>query len=81
MNYMENIYITNSQYVEEYILLLTFSDGLKKEVNLDPYLDQPIFKPLKDKLIFQGFSLNPFTVEWDNGADFSPEFLYSIGKT
>ena len=78
---MENIYITHSSYVEDYILLLTFNNGIKKEVNLEPYLDQPIFEPLKDKLVFRNFTLNPFTIQWENGADFSPEFLYSIGKT
>jgi hypothetical protein len=78
---MENICVTHSQYLSDFTLLLTFNDGTTKEVNLESYLDQPIFEVLKDKNYFKKFSLNPFTIEWDNGADFAPEFLYSIGTS
>lgn len=49
-------------------------------VDLEAYLDKPIFLPLNDKTYFKNFKLNPFTIEWDNGADFAPEFLFRIGE-
>ena len=24
--------------------------------------------------------MNPFTIEWENGADFSPDYLYRLAK-
>lgn len=49
-------------------------------VDLEEYLDKPIFLPLNDKTYFKNFKMNPFTIEWENGADFVPEFLYRIGE-
>ena len=39
-----------------------------------------IFEPLKNKDFFKTFTLNPFTIEWSNGADFAPEFLCETGQ-
>lgn len=37
-----------------------------------------VFEPLKDPAFFRRVRLNPETgtVEWPNGADLAPEFLY-----
>jgi hypothetical protein len=77
---MELISITNAEYIGDYKLHLVFDDGTSKSVNLEQYLDKPIFKPLINKDYFKSFKLNSFTIEWSNGADFAPEFLYSISK-
>ncbi|TRX36605.1 DUF2442 domain-containing protein [Flavobacterium sp. ZT3R18] len=34
-----------------------------------------MFEPLKEIDNFGKFKLNSWTLEWENGADFSPEFL------
>ena len=47
-------------------------------VDLENNLDKKIFEPLKDKSFFKNFNLNNWTIEWENGADFSPEFLHDI---
>jgi len=77
---METIYVTSAEYLGEYKLLVHFNDGEIKVVDLGNYLDKPVFQILKDKSYFEDFQLNPFTVEWKNGADFAPEFLYQIGE-
>ena len=77
---MKNIYILSANYKGGYKLHLVFNDGTALTADLKDHLDKPIFKPLKDIDYFKSFKLNSFTVEWDNGADFSPEFLYDLRK-
>ena len=75
---MEPISIIEAKYLGGYRLQLTFNDGLTQEVDLKDELWGEVFEPLKDLENFRDFTLNPFTIEWKNGADFSPEFLYRL---
>lgn len=77
---MEILWVTYAVHLEGYKLKLEFNNGKTKEVDLKNYLNKPIFKPLNDMEYFTKFKLNPFTIEWENGADFAPEFLYKNGK-
>ena len=74
-------FVKDAAYVSEYKLLLTFEDGVVKLVDLEPYLDEGIFEPLKDINYFKTVHVNPDidTIVWDNNADVSPDFLYEIG--
>jgi hypothetical protein len=76
---MDIIWIVSAKYISDYSIMLTFNDGMHKRVDLKDHLNKPIFEPLRDKKVFAQFSMNAFTIEWDNGADFAPEFLYKIG--
>jgi hypothetical protein len=60
--------------------LLTFNDGITKQVNVLPLLDGPIFEPLRDPTDFARMTLDPLcgTVVWPNGADFAPEALHEL---
>lgn len=71
--------IIDVDYIQEYELLLTFSDGSRKRVDLEPYLTGEVFGELLDKEKFIRYGLTPATIEWANGADLAPEFLYEIG--
>ncbi len=75
-------FVKSVKYDSEYRLLLTFEDGVRKLVDLKSHLDGEIFKPLKDINYFKRVSVNPDldTIVWENNADFSPDFLYEIGK-
>ncbi len=73
---MENVWITKAAHVKGYEIELAFNDGSSGIINLKPYLDKPIFRPLNDIEFFKAFKLGSWTVEWENGADFAPEFLY-----
>lgn len=74
-------YVTDASYAGGYTLAIRFEDGRTKWVDLAPYLEGPVFEPLKELSFFQRFRLNEDvdTVVWPNDADFSPDFLYSIG--
>jgi len=72
--------VTDARYVDKYTIWLRFSDGAEGEVDLKEELWGPVFEPLKDASRFRKFSVHPelHTIVWDNGADLSPEFLYSL---
>jgi hypothetical protein len=73
--------VKSALYAGDYRLRIRFDDGRTKLVDLSPYLDGPIFEPLKDLSYFRRFHVNKDidTVVWPNNADFSPDFLYSVG--
>jgi hypothetical protein len=49
-------------------------------IDLEKELVGKVFEPLKDKNYFKTFTIKFNTIEWDNGADFAPEYLYEIGQ-
>jgi hypothetical protein len=76
---MENLlWITDAKYAGGYKIALTFNDGLRKTVDLENHLSGEIFEPLKEKDCFTKFFVSHWTVEWENGADMAPEFLYAL---
>jgi len=74
-------YVTDVSYLEDYKLRVFFEDGTSKVVDLRPYLDGPVFEPLKNPDFFRQVCVNPDidTIVWPNVADVAPEFLYEIG--
>lgn len=66
----------------EYRLRLTFNNGAIKEVDLSNELYGEVFEPLRLPTVFAQVYVNPETgtIEWPNGADFAPEFLYEISE-
>lgn len=76
------LHVTDVTYLKNYTLRLKFSDGSVKDVNLKDELYGEVFEPLRDIEFFRQVAVNPETntIEWPNGADFAPEFLYEIGK-
>jgi Protein of unknown function (DUF2442) len=59
---------------------VTFKDRTRKQVNLLPLLEGPVFEPLRDPVFFARAKLDPVagTVVWPNGADIAPETLYKL---
>ena len=69
----------NGNYVKDYTLRVTFNDGITKNVDLQSYLTGDVFGELLDMDKFIQYGLTRVTIEWANGADLAPEFLYQIG--
>ena len=61
-----------------YILDVTFTDGTRRRVDMEPELWGEVYEPLRDPALFAQATVDPVlrTVVWPNGADVSPEFLY-----
>lgn len=76
---MTMLRIIDVDYIKDYTLRLTFNNGETRIVDLQPYLTGEVFGELMDKSKFIQYGLTPTTIEWANGADLAPEFLYEIG--
>ena len=74
----EILWVTKAEYADEYKILLTFSNKATKLVDLKNSLYGEIFEPLKDVEKFKQFQLSDWTIEWYNGADFAPEYLFEL---
>lgn len=72
------LHVVSVEYVDNYQLKLTFNNGIEGIVDLEQELYGEIFEPLKDKSLFQKVFVTSRTIEWPNGADFAPEFLFEI---
>lgn len=74
------IEVADAKYLKDYVIWLRFNDGSQGEVDLKDELSGEVFEPLNDPEFFKSFILNPEwkTIAWPNGADFAPEFLYSM---
>ena len=76
------LHVASVTYLKDYKLRLTFDNGATKDVDLKDELYGEVFEPLKNIEFFKrvAVNLNTNTIEWPNGADFAPEFLYEIGQ-
>jgi hypothetical protein len=65
-----------------YRVLVTFTDGKRKMVDMKPYLGKGVFEPLRDPDYFKTVVVNKEirTIAWPNGADMCPDVLYDIGE-
>jgi len=76
------IEVSSVKYLEDYKLLLTFDNGVRKVVDLRNRLNGEVFEPLKQIEYFKQVSVEPDlgTICWPNEADFAPDTLYEIGE-
>ena len=62
--------------LDNYNLLLTFSNNEKRIKDMKPYLDKGVFKKLKDKTFFNKVHISFNTISWDDKIDLCPDTLY-----
>lgn len=70
--------VESAEYMGNYTLLCTFSNGEKRKVDLAPLLKLPAYEELKDENEFVRYGVDG-TVFWANGADIAPEYLFENG--
>jgi hypothetical protein len=68
--------VTKAKYVKDFLIEVKFSGGTKKVIDFEPWLTEPIVRPLKSKTYFERFFIDGPTIAWPNGADIAPETLY-----
>jgi len=73
--------VVGVEVTEPYVLDVTFSDGSRRRVDVEPVLHGPMFEPLRHPECFAEARVDDVlgTVVWPNGADLGPEFLYTSG--
>ena len=71
--------VLQADYVNDYTLIIHFSNGEKKVFDFSSLFDKGICHKLKDKVCFRNYRIDPFTVVWNNEIGFAPEFLYENG--
>lgn len=76
------LHVKSVRWLRDYELELEFTDGSIKVVDLADQLYGVVFEPLRDPATFRAVALNTEsgTIEWPNGADFAPEFLFENGR-
>jgi hypothetical protein len=76
------LHVSSVRYLRDYELQLEFSNGVVKIVNLENELYGDVFAALREPALFRAVAVNPEsgTIEWPNGADLAPEFLFEIGR-
>ena len=73
------IEVIEATYLDGYRVKLLFNNGETRIADLSQSLNGSIFAPLRDIDYFKKFSIKFNTIEWENGADFAPEYLWDIG--
>ncbi len=69
--------VTEVTPMEDYKLLLTFTNGENRIFDAMPLLDIAVFKPLSNKLFFQSVNVSYGTIVWPQDIDYCPDTLYS----
>jgi hypothetical protein len=75
--------VTAVRVLSRYVVELTFEAGDVRVVDLEPFLDGPVFEPLKnDYDLFRQVEVDPEagTITWPNGADISPNTLHAKSR-
>ena len=73
--------IIEVKVINNYLLYLRFENGIEGKVDISKIIPfKGIFAKLKDTTYFATVQLNCElgTITWDNGADLSPSYLYSV---
>ena len=63
-----------------FLLHLTFENGEKRLFDMNLFLDNGIFRELRDISKFNSVKVSFDTIEWDNEADLDPEVLYQYSE-
>ena len=79
MNDEKLVRVQNVRPLDGLTVLVEFTDGSTKDVDLEPYLRGPVFEPVRrDPELFRAVNVDEQagTIVWPNGADIDPDVLY-----
>ena len=70
--------VVHAEHRGGFRILVRFNDASENVIDFEPWLDGPIFEPLREMAYFKRFFIDGGTVIWPNGADIAPEALYEV---
>ncbi|RDX18565.1 hypothetical protein CE164_10470 [Bifidobacterium breve] len=74
----DEVWVTDAVALDGSHVALRFSDGHCGVLDMSPYMDDGVFKRLRDPNVFKTARAGVNTVEWDNGTiDVAPETAYA----
>jgi hypothetical protein len=73
---MQSPNIKEASVLNDHKLLIKFVNDEEKIFDMEPYLDYPVFKSLKNLREFNDFMIEDGTIEWKCGADLSQDTFY-----
>ncbi|MBU2622617.1 MAG: DUF2442 domain-containing protein [Proteobacteria bacterium] len=65
---------------KDFSLNIVLDNGEKRLLDMKPYLDFGVFIKLRDYERFRQARVAFDTIEWDEGVDLDPEFIYEKSK-
>jgi hypothetical protein len=69
--------IRTAKPLDGFRALVAFDNGTQREVDFEPYLQGPIFEPIRhDPAVFRSMTVARGVIAWPNGADIDPDVLY-----
>jgi hypothetical protein len=68
--------VASVETAPNYRLVIVFDNGEKRIFNVTPLLTFGRFQTLKSPEVFKKVRVTFDTVEWENGLDLDPEYLY-----
>lgn len=72
--------VVSVECLKSYVVRVVFSDGEVRDVDIEPLLDGPVFRRLRDREEFARVAVDEQTgaIAWPSGADLDPDVIYGI---
>ncbi|EIC19679.1 DUF2442 domain-containing protein [Thiorhodovibrio frisius] len=64
------------RHLRDYVIFLEFDNDEKGQLDMKPFLNFGVFRKLQDPELFVQVRVAFDTVEWPNGVDLDPAFVY-----
>jgi len=81
LNFNMLLKVTKSEYIDNYKIYFEFNNGVSGIIDFREKVfsdHREVVKALQSLELFKDFSLNRWTIEWKNGVDLAPEYLYEL---
>ncbi len=80
--YAEVVRVQAVEILEAFHVRITFSDGVVKDVDLEPHIQGPIFEPVRtNPESFRAMYVDSGTIVWNDEMDIDPNNLYYGNET
>ena len=75
--------IKSAEVIDNYTLLVYFSNHQKRKYNIQKLLEKPMFSPLKNHGFFKNFQIDPSRsgIVWNDEIDLSEYEIWINGTT